>query len=190
MAYMDILAIPQNIPTSVLPYPKGVRNRTKYIFWKAIYPVHGVGRELLLSLKLLRHEGRQDYLIGTLVQDRSIYFFVKYLGDQNFLNHFIALRDDDEIVSLRRVVDFEHQYHLRIFSNGEVRGHYEYTPESHPRWHMDKVGQEPRREDFLKFLGDWIVPLESEIPLKLAGEQSSITRIIGLVPFGTRKRKV
>jgi len=85
--------------------------------------------------------------------------FVEYLGTQGFFNHFIAWRDSGEIVSVRRPVSFEWQYHLRIFADGEVRGHYEYTPESHPVWHMREVGQEERREEFLEFLGDWIVPV-------------------------------
>jgi hypothetical protein len=145
--------------------------------------MHGTARDVLLSLRVLRHEGRQDYLLGRITPGRSIEDFVKYLETQQLKNHFIALMDDDEVVSVRKLVDFEHQYHLRIFEDGEVRGHYEYTPESHPRLHMKKVGQEARREDFLRFLGDWIVPAPANSTRVPAGKPSSVTRIIGRKPF-------
>jgi len=179
---MDEIALRQSIPNSVLPYPKGLRNRSKYVFWKVIYPVHGTGRDVLLSLGILHHEGRQNYLLGHIAPGRSMEDFVKYLETQRFLNHFVALKDDDEVVSVRYIVDFEHQYHLRVFKNGEVRGHYEYTPESHPKMHMKKVGQEARRADFLKALGDWIVPASEDL-IRKESQPPSVTRILGRNPF-------
>lgn len=159
---MDETALRKQIPDSVLPYPKGPYNRSKYLFWRIIYPLHNTGRDALLATGVIRHpypSGRQDFILGNLVASRSVEDFVEYLGTQGFFNHFIAWRDSGEIVSVRRPVSFEWQYHLRIFADGEVRGHYEYTPESHPVWHMREVGQEERREEFLEFLGDWIVPV-------------------------------
>ena len=85
-----------------------------------------------------------------------------YLLSQGFANHFIAWKDDDQVFSLRKCVDFERQYHLRIFSDGEVRGHFETTPEAHPTMHMKEIGMEARREDFLRYLGDWIIPSEEK----------------------------
>jgi hypothetical protein len=58
------------------------------------------------------------------------------------------------------VEDFDWQYHLRIFHDREVRGHYEYTPESYPLRHLKKVNMQHRREEFLHILGGWIVPHE------------------------------
>jgi predicted hydrolase (HD superfamily) len=113
----------------------------------------------LLTCKIIRHEGRQSYVLGHLTEGRTVEDFLDYLKTKDFLNHFIAWKDDGEIVSVRRLVDFERQYHLRVFIDGEVRGHYEYTPESHPIWHMKEVGQENSREDFLDFLGDWVIPV-------------------------------
>jgi hypothetical protein len=179
---MDEIALRQSIPDSVLPYPKGFRNRSKYVLWKAIYPVHGTGRDVLISLGILHHEGKQNYLLGHIAPGRSMEDFVQYLVERHIRNHFVALRDDDEVASLRRVVDFEHQYHLRIFKNGEVRGHFEYTPESHPKWHMKKVGQEARRADFLEMLGDWIIPA-SEDAIMQETQPPSVTRILGRNPF-------
>ena len=158
---MDEIALRERIPESALPHPKGAYNRSKYVFWKMIYPLHNTGRDILLSVGLIHHpypSGRQDFMLGILAPDKSVEAFVKHLGGHGFFNHFIAWKDSGEIVSVRRPVDFEWQYHLRVFADGEVRGHYEYTPESHPIWHYYEVRQEERREEFLNFLGDWIVP--------------------------------
>ena len=112
----------------------------------------------MLSLGILKHDRRQNYVIGVLAEDRSVEDFLKYLEGRGYGNAFIAWKDTDEIISVRKLISFEHQYHLRIFSDGEVRGHFEYTPESHPRWHMKEVGQRPFDDHYLSELGDWLVP--------------------------------
>jgi hypothetical protein len=154
---MDGIAIRQTIPDSVLPYPQGLWNRLKYRFWKAFYPYHNKARDFLLFVGLLKHEGRQNYSFGVLSQGGSMVDFLKYLETKQFGNHFIAWEDDDEVVSLRRLDGFEHQYHVRVFKDGEVRGHYEFTPECYPIKHFLAIGQEERRADFLNFFGDWVV---------------------------------
>lgn len=158
---MDSIVLRQSIPDSILPYPRGAYNRSKYWFWRIITPFHNYWRDLLLSLDILKHDCRQNYLIGVVVPGRKIEDFLKYLESRGYGNAFIAWKDTDEIVSVRKLVDFEHQYHLRIFSDGEVRGHYEYTPEGHPRWHMKEVGQEPYCQEYLNELEGWVVPASS-----------------------------
>jgi hypothetical protein len=148
------------IPDSVLPYPDGLWNRTKYAFWKIISPGYEWGRDTLLRLGFIHHEGRQNFVIGTLAPGAKLDDFLHYIKTQQFGNHFVAWTDEDQVISLRRLESFDRQYHLRIFSDGEVRGHYEWTPESHPKWHLQEVGMEPRSEEFARFLGDWIVPME------------------------------
>jgi hypothetical protein len=104
-------------------------------------------------------------VIGTIAPGKNIEDLLKHLEGQGWGNHFIAWKDKDEIVSIRKLVDFERQYHMRMFSDGEVRGHYEYTPESHPKWHVKEVGFESRMSVFMQALENWIVPSEgSEVP--------------------------
>ena len=154
---MEALAMSSKIPDSVLPYPHGIWNRTKYTFWKVIYPVHNITRNALLATGILSHEGRQLYAFGTLASEKNMEDFLFHLQSQGFGNHFIAWDDDDQVASLRRLDGFERQYHVRIFKDGEIRGHYEFTPEAHPILHYKATGQEHRQSDFLDFFGDWIV---------------------------------
>ena len=143
-----------------MAYPQSHGDRLKYWFWKFYTPFHAPVRDTSLALGIVRHEGRQDFLLGTLHPERSAYEFVQFLVEQGFGNHFIAWKEDDQLVSLRRTTDFKYQYHVRIFTDGEVRGHYEYTPECHPLLHLREVGMENRADEFLELVREWIVPAE------------------------------
>jgi hypothetical protein len=145
------------IPDSVLPFPDGFIDRFKYIAWRTVIS-RGFewGRDLLLRFGFVTHEGRQDYVIGKLAPGVTVAQFLHYLETQRFGNHFVAWIDKDQVISLRRLDGFKRQYHLRVFKDGEVRGHYEWTPEAHPKWHLQEVGMEERRDDFARFLGDWV----------------------------------
>ncbi len=146
------------IRDSELPYPENALWRAKYVFWRAIYPVYPNIRDTLLALGLIKHEGRQFDRLGRIAPNKELGDFLAHLGCLGFGNHFIAWVDEGELIGLRRLEGFRYQYHLRIFKDGEVRGHYEFTPECHPIRHLKERGMEPRREEFLDFLGDWIVP--------------------------------
>ena len=74
-------------------------------------------------MRLLRTQGRQNYLLGKLAPGESIESFVEFLLDKGFGNHFVAFDDEGQVASLRYTPDFKHQYHVRIFKDGEVRGH-------------------------------------------------------------------
>lgn len=155
---MDSIALRQSIPDSVLPYPRGAYNRSKYFFWKIITPFHNYWRDFLLSFGILKHEGRQHYTLGTIAPGKKIEDLLKCLEEKGWGNHFIAWKDEDEVIGIRKLENFERQYHIRVFRNGEIRGHYEYTPECHPRLHLKEIGMEARRDEFLEELGSWIVP--------------------------------
>ncbi len=155
---MDEIALRRSIPDSVLPYPKGINNRSKYVFWRLITPFHNHGRDFLLNVGVLHHESRHNYTLGTLAPGRDVAEFLKYLESRGWGNNFIAWREEGEIIGIRKIESFERQYHIRIFRDGEVCGHYEYTPECRPRWHLKEIGIEERREEFMKELGDWVIP--------------------------------
>lgn len=147
-------------------YPPAFFDRVKYWFWivyARFYPFIrkvayflGIGK-LFINYFEPGHTGRQEYLVGTLHPSRTARDLAFYLVEKGFGNHFVAWKDAGELVSLRRTVGFEHQYHIRIFKDGEVRGHYEFTPECHPFLHMVRVGFEDRTEEFKILVQDWLV---------------------------------
>lgn len=147
-------------------YPDAFLNRVKYVVWRLYTPFHPFLRDLsvwfgiqtvLRALGILRYRGRQDYLLGRLAPDESVEDFISFLLGEGYGNHFIAWKDDGQVASLRKSVDFTRQYHLRVFEDGEVRGHFEYTPECHPWLHLKSVGQEPARATFAKLLKGRVV---------------------------------
>lgn len=138
--------------------PASLWGRLKYHFWNRYTPYHPYVRDALVSLRIVSHSGRQNYLLGTIVPGKTVQELVSFLISRGYGNHFVAWKDDGELVGLRYAESFERQYHLRIFADGEVRGHYEYTTEHRPVRHYRAIGQEARREEFLDLLDGWISP--------------------------------
>jgi hypothetical protein len=151
------------LPASRMIYPDALIDRTKYLFWRLYTPIHPYFRDTFVRIGVVSHVGRQDYLLGTITPGRTIEELTNHLISKGFGNHFVAWKDEGEVVGLRSVDDFYYQYHIRIFEDGEVRGHYEFTPESYPIAHMKEIGQEARTAFFLSVLGDWIVAAESNL---------------------------
>jgi hypothetical protein len=139
-------------------YPASLANRLKYYLWSLYTPYHPYVRDAALRTGIVKHSGRQDFLIGHLAPGKKLEAFISFLVQKGFSNHFIAWHDEGEFLSLRYMENFIYQYHLRVFHDGEVRGHYEYTPECYPIRHMREEGMEPRHTDFLYMLEHWIVP--------------------------------
>ncbi len=156
----------KNLPASPMVFPDSLADRLKYAIWRLYTPFHPFVRDTSIALGIVRHGdnyvgGRQPYFLGRLASGQTIQEFVAYMITKGFGNHFIAWKDRGQVVSLRYVDSFKYQYHLRVFDDGEVRGHYEFTPECHPLLHMFEDGLEERRDDFLRFLGDRIVSTQS-----------------------------
>src|ERR1700722_18461305 len=103
---MDEIALRRSIPDSVLPYPKGIRNRSKYVFWRIITPFHNYGRDFLLKTGVLRHEGRRNFTIGVLAPGKDIVEFLKYLEARGWGNNFIAWKEEEEIIGIRKIESF------------------------------------------------------------------------------------
>ncbi len=150
------------LPSSRMVFPETFWQRAKYMFWRFYTPYHPLVRDTALALGIVHHAGRQHYLIGRIAPEHTLQGVIAFLISQGFANHFIAWKDDGEVVSLRFVADFSHQYHIRLFIDGEVRAHYEYTPECRPIYHLTEVGQESRREFFTDLLKGIIIELAGE----------------------------
>lgn len=84
---------------------------------------------------------------------------MNYLQSIGFHDHSLSWVDNEEVFGLR-IEDKDEkdcQYHIRFFIDGEIRGHYEFLAELHWFKHFFEIGMEQRREEFMKFLGDWSV---------------------------------
>ena len=153
-----------SVPRSKMARPKRFSHWPRFVFWRIATPLHPLVREVSLRLGLvnfdqfLDHKGRQKYLLGTIHPDHSIEALVKHLTENGYGGNVVAWLDQGEVASLRLPDGFRYQYHIRIFFDGEVRAHYEYTPEAHPLKHYYEIDMEERREYFLRLLDGKIVP--------------------------------
>ena len=158
-SYSTVSEWEETLPRSEMVYPSQIFDRIKYRFWRMYTPFHPIVRDFALSLGVVSHSGRQDYLIGKVVIGKPLEDLVHFLISKGYGNHFIAWRDDGELLSLRYSVDFKYQYHIRIFEDGEIRAHFEYTPECYPLFHLWAVNQKDCRREFHKLLKGKIVPI-------------------------------
>lgn len=134
-------------------------DKIKLKFWHFIYGFFLPVQKFLLKYGIIHHQiQRQKYHIGWLAPGKTLEELKLHLHSKwGFGNHFIAWTDNKQVLSWRKLTDFEDQYHLRVFSDGEIRGHFEFTPEAHPIEHLEEKGETDKKEDFLKFLGDFVV---------------------------------
>ena len=154
--------------------------------WRHIYRFFPWVQEHFLKWHLVWHEkGRQPYRIGWLAPGKTLEELEKHLHTEwGFGNHFVAWKDNGQVLSWRKLESFDNQYHLRVFKDGEIRGHHEYTPESKPVAHFAEMNEEPKFEDFKKFLGDFVVQkkyISHLVPDVHTAPESEITIDEGLI---------
>lgn len=135
-------------------------DKVKYKIWHFLYKFFLPGQRALLKLRLIHHNNkRQHYHIGWLAPGKTLKELKLHLHKKwGFGNHFVAWTDKGQVLSWRKFADFDDQYHLRVFKDGEIRGHMEFTPEAHPLEHLEEKGEKEAKADFLKFLGDFVTP--------------------------------
>ncbi len=133
-------------------------DKIKQKIWDLFYGFFLPVRKDLLKAGIIWHKkGRQKYHIGWLAPHKTLEGLKKHLHSEwGFGNHFVAWIDEDQVLSWRKLTDFQDQYHLRIYKDGEICGHFEFTPEAHPIEHLEEKGEVDKKEDFLKFLGDFV----------------------------------
>jgi UDP-N-acetylmuramate dehydrogenase len=123
-------------------------------FWKKLYLFWP--RLVIFVQSFGIHKFKQNYLIGFLAEEKKPEEFAVFLQKHGYTKAYMAWKDPGEILSVRKIVRNIFQYHIRLFNDGEIRGHYEYTPEAKPFEHLfEKVFTFPKKyfEDLLhKFL--------------------------------------
>lgn len=127
-----------------------------FFFVKPIFPVI---RSLFVGMDFIKApKGRQNFTLGFLKDSASLEQFENELKNLGFFSEKMAFVDPDEILGMRKL-DTNNpgfQYHLRVYKDNEVRGHYEKTPEDAPLDHFNEVGFEPRHEDFISMIGEFL----------------------------------
>ncbi|MCR4311530.1 MAG: hypothetical protein NUV54_03145 [Candidatus Taylorbacteria bacterium] len=113
--------------------------------------------------KLGFHDFRQKYLLGKLASPYDVHRLQALLTSSGFTRAVLAWKDPGEVLSMRRVHHKKFQYHIRLFNDGEIRGHYEYAPEANPYKHVFESRFEPEFEFFSALLGDALVPIEEQV---------------------------
>lgn len=164
---------------SAMPLSFASSERFRQWIWKLVFPFFPYVRDGLLKLGIVRHGIRQFYHVGWLRPGRTPRELEEHLRRYGFDEDRIAWVDPGEIVDLRRRVNFEYQYHLRLFEDGELRGHYELTPEYKPIAHLNERDFSDRRGAFLEFLGDWAVtekPVHQSPALLLQRHRYALSR--------------
>lgn len=135
-----------------------------FLFVRPMFPfLQWVGRASGLFVRAKTVEGphlRQPYLLGQLQNDTPPEALQEHLEKEGFCVERIAYTDPGQILSMRRLCDAykDRQYHVRVFDDGEVRGHYEYTPEDRPWSHMQEALFEPKTEVFRTWLKAFVSP--------------------------------
>lgn len=103
------------------------------------------------------HDFRQNFLLGRLNSNYNRESLEAFLLQKGFEPAVLAWRDPGEILSMRKVDKGIFQHHIRLFIDGELRAHYEYSPESRPIDHIFEVVFKPETGFFKKLLGDYLV---------------------------------
>lgn len=163
-----------------------IRQIIKKNIWRHLYRIFPWVQKHFLKWHVVWHEkGRQPYHLGWLAPGKTLEELEKHLHSEwGFGNHFIAWKDKGQILSWRKLENFDDQYHIRVFKDGEIRGHYEFTPESKPVAHFTEINEQPRIEEFRKFLGNYIVQKKYISNLKIdrkTAPDSEITIDEGLI---------
>lgn len=113
-------------------------------------------RFALEKLRLVRND-RQPFLIGRLHGDATAERVITHLKYAGFDHTTLAWQDHGQIASLRKFIDPERQCHIRIFTDGEIRGHIEYAPETRPFAHLLEHHFVPIEETLLTPLQNFLI---------------------------------
>lgn len=121
-------------------------------FWSFfLYPIFPYVEHLFV---FIHKRTRQRFHVGWLAPETTLEAMKEHLSKKyGFGNHFIAWEDQGQVLSWRKLDGFDYQFHLRVFADGEIRGHYEKTPEASPLNHFLERGERSCNKALLTFLG-------------------------------------
>lgn len=125
------------------------------MIWKIIYFIYPPFLRILEAFHF--HQTRQDFLLGFKNKKYSSTDLKNFLLQQGFSTAVLAWKDPGEVFGLRLIDKKVFQHHIRLFSDGEIRGHYEYSSEGNSFGHIFNVGFRDDRDFFKSLLGDYLI---------------------------------
>lgn len=131
----------------------------KQFFFTLLKPGFPMVRDIGAWLGIVKQDPfRQRFHLGYLKEGTDIALFVAHLRTHKFIYQRMAWIDPDEVLGMRKLDEFHPtwQYHVRVYKDGEVRGHYEKTPEDFPMDHLHEVGLEDRTKEFYGFFDGFV----------------------------------
>jgi len=121
------------------------------LIWRIVYKIWPPILRVLERLKF--HNYKQPWVLGRLNKEYSSDDLRRLLDKNGFEDAILTWRDPGEVLSMRKIDKKIFQYHIRLFDDGEIRGHHEYSSEGNSWNHAIEKGFEPRQEYFEKLLG-------------------------------------
>lgn len=109
-----------------------------------------------ISLLFRKKPVRGNFLLGNVRTSMSFEMVEEVLKKEGFFPNRIAYKEPGQVLSMR-CLDAEnpdYQYHIRIFDDGEIRGHHETTPSDHPVKHLRQKELTHKPEKFSVWIKD------------------------------------
>ncbi len=122
--------------------------------WPIIYMIYPPFLRILEKFGI--HNTKQDYHLGFLKENTDINQVKKRLESLEFEHAILAWRDRNEVLSMRKIHKKIFQYHIRAYSDGEVRAHYEYSSEGAPLKHILEKRFTLEHDFFKQVLDDYL----------------------------------
>jgi hypothetical protein len=126
----------------------------KIWFWRMAYKFYPPFLRVLERIRF--HRERQPFLLGKLKSGIHIQELEAHALAQGYEHVLLAWMDPGELLSMRKVDREIYQYHLRVFDDGEIRCHYEYSSEGNAWGHITEKCFEPRSSEFKAHLGHFL----------------------------------
>ena len=123
-------------------------------WWRVVYTIWPPFLRILEWLGF--HFGRQPFYVGKLRSGCTLESLSMHLLKNGFEHAILSWKDEGEIMNLRKVDSRIFQYHIRLFSDMEIRAHYEYSSEGNPIRHILEWGFEPRTMEVKQLIKDFL----------------------------------
>ncbi|HEY4477809.1 MAG TPA: hypothetical protein VJB09_00860 [Candidatus Paceibacterota bacterium] len=121
---------------------------------------------------LMKSPGRRPYHVGWFASGKTLEDLRLYLHSEwGFGGCDKEVKDKEIVLSWCKITDNHEEYFLRVYRDGEIRGHFEKLPVTGVLEKPSEMGEKEAKEQFIKFLGEFSVEKKNISELKpLSGQ--------------------